>query len=423
VSLWRIRDFHDGDLDKLIRIWDESRTTDEAPLFSVAETVSALRTRNPALVAVVGEDVVGGVVCAVAGERAWVLRIALASAWRNRGIGSALLTALEHRLFAAGIEKICGLLPPDETGALAYANRGYVARERVVLFEKQAPLDRVEASALDALGGQILPSGLWERLAGMTHEKALIDGRVVAPLRYADLAARHGVRPARAIVLFGPPGTGKTTFARAIASRVGWPFVEVFPSSLQASRDGIGAGLRATFDALDDLDRVVVFIDEFEEIGAERTAGPANAVVNELLKLIPRFRQRDGRLLVCATNDVRTLDAALVRPGRFDYLLPIGPPDDEARLALWQHHLAAVPKGASFDYSALVVATENYTAADIEHAARAVAQRCFERARAESADSDAETEDVLAILQGSRPTVSPELAARFREDTELHARL
>ena len=75
-------------------------------------------------------------------------------------------------------------------------------------------------------------AGAWDELGGMAGEKELIERRVILPLAQPQLAERLGLVPPRAVVLFGPPGTGKTSFAKGVASRLGWPFVELFPSRL-----------------------------------------------------------------------------------------------------------------------------------------------------------------------------------------------
>src|SRR5215470_4290399 len=229
MAPWRVRDFHADDLDAAVRLWDDPVASSEAPAFGLSDLIAAVRSHEPAVAAVVGEELVGVAVATVAGDRAWVMRISLAAAWRHRGIGSAMLGELERRLVAAGVHRIQCLLAADS-----------------------------EIGALDQLGG-------------MVREKELIERRVILPLAQPQLAGRLGLVPPRAIVLFGPPGTGKTTFAKGAASRLGWPFVELFPSRLAGeSPAGLAAALREAFALIAELDKVVVFIDEVEEIAGTR---------------------------------------------------------------------------------------------------------------------------------------------------------
>ncbi len=134
------------------------------------------------------------------------------------------------------------------------------------------------------------------------------------------------------------------------------------------------------FADLAELDEVVLFIDEVEEIASARTGvatNPAHGVTNELLKLIPAFREGERRLMVCATNSVHSLDSAFLRPGRFDYVIPVGPPDEPARKAVWHRYLGA--SAAHVDLDRLVEASELFTPADIEFASRKGSQAAFER--------------------------------------------
>ena len=418
---WQLREFVPSDLEGLVRLDDASSTSHQPPVFALSDVVAAVAARNPAVVAVASGRLVGTAVSRVEGDQAWLLRLALDPAWRGRGLGSALISELEHRLVMAGVRRIRALLPTDETGTAAFDNSGFTARPAMTLFEKSESVDPRAATVLRELGGAVPTAGLWDRVAGMVDEKRLIERRVVLPLARPEQAHAHGVEPPRAIVLFGPPGTGKTTFARAVASRLAWPFVELFPSRMASAEGGLPAGISAAFQRISELERVVVFIDEVEEIAAHRDGGQASvAVVNELLKALVSFREQDGRLLVCATNSVRVLDPAFLRHGRFDYVLPIGPPDAVARSAMWGRHLESA--GEDVAVAALVEASANLTPADIAHAARTVSQRMFERSIDEGERATATAGDYLDAMADLRPTLSADMVRDFTEDITQFAR-
>ena len=422
---WRLRDFHEDDLDQAISVWDQSRRPDEAhPVFPVSEVVSAAKSGQPAVVSVVGDQLVGMAVAQQHGERAWISMIALSDGWRDRGIGSALLGDLEVRLRTLGVRRICALLAQDATGTAALRNSGYAERGDLRYFEKLDHVGAADAGLLAALGGQVMPRGLWQGMAGMEAEKRVIERRIVLPLAEPNLAEQYGVSPPKAVILFGPPGTGKTSFAKAVAGRLGWPFVEVFPSRLAAPDVAMATALREAFVNLMELEAAVVFIDEVEEIAGSRSgvpSDPAHGVTNELLKLIPAFRQHDERLLICATNSVRSLDSAFLRPGRFDYIIPVGPPDEEARAAIWTRYLGAA--AASVGVAKLVEASEMFTPADIEFAARKGAQSAFEREIEFRCGEPANTDDYLAAIADTRPTLTDEMVAEFEEDIAERTRL
>jgi SpoVK/Ycf46/Vps4 family AAA+-type ATPase len=243
-------------------------------------------------------------------------------------------------------------------------------------------------------------------------------------------------------VLFGPPGTGKTTFAKAIASRLEWPFVEVFPSRLSADPLGLAGALRETFLEIAELEHAVVFIDEVEEIASQRAGDPPSplqGVTNELLKIIPAFREQPGRLLVCATNFIRALDSAFLRHGRFDYVIPIGLPDRLAREAMWQRFIPAAVVD-DVDIELLVDRTDGFSPADIEYAARSASQRALENAVygmdsdggaatgssasvREAARKGPGTQDYLDAIADTRTTVSAEVQQEFLEDIDLLGRV
>jgi AAA+ superfamily predicted ATPase len=415
-----IRDLDDARLEHALRLWEEDGGEPRA--FALADVLAAIAARQPALVALAADEVVGAVAARVDGTRAWILRWSVAPDWRRFDLDADLLRALERRLLALGVRDIAMIVPRAGAATETARAAGYVQHEGVLYLEKRGLHVSSADNRVAELGGQSLPEELWDSIGGMEREKDLIERRVILPLAEREEARRHGVVAASAVVLFGPPGTGKTTFAKGVAARLGWPFVELFPSQLVGTDAVARAGaLRDLFDQLLFLDSVVVFIDEVEEIAGSRLKHPETHVIaNELLKLIPLFRETDSRLLVCGTNSIRELDHAFTRPGRFDYLLPVGPPDRTARAGIWQRYVSQITDG-EIDVGELAERSQFFSAADIEFAAHKAAQAAFERSLAVGY-APATTADFLAAIAEVRPSITVSMAREFEEDIERFAR-
>lgn len=374
------------------------------------------------LIAEAGGELVGAAFAVVVGALGVVGRVAVAE--DAPGAVEPLLDRLEASLAERGARKLVSWSQPGAATPERLADRGYEQVEGALLLQRSLPPTIAGPGALERLGGRMVDPQLWDSLRGVEHAKSIIERRVILPLERPDLARRHGVAQPKAIVLFGPPGTGKTTFAKGIAARLQWPFVEIQPSELADGEPEREARFLAeAFDLVADLASAVVFVDEVEDLASvrhdDRRVGPS--VTNEFLRQIPRLREAPYHLLVCATNWVGRLDPAFLRPGRFDYILPVGPPDSDARAAIWDRYIGEI-SDEDVDVGALVEASRWFTPADIEFAARKAAQMAFEREHFEGADRRATTDEFLAAIRETRPTLSEGMIEQFQRDVEEFAR-
>jgi hypothetical protein len=423
------RAYEPDDLARIVELWERTGSLRAGPDGLTLDRAIEAISGAPALTLVAEDEdgLVGVAVGGVTGARGWIHRLTVAPGDpRAHDVAARLLDELGHRLGASGARRIGALVHDDPASRGALEHGGYAVTPHMLYLERElvTPNAALSAALADAGAVHVAP-GLWDELKGLEDAKEIIERRVILPLAEPDLARRHSVAPPKAIVLFGPPGTGKTTFAKGIASRLGWPFVEIEASELGADgSDGQAKRLAESFERVSEgLASAVVFFDEVEDLaaarGAERKVSPS--VTNEFLKQIPRMRALPEHLLVCATNWVSRLDPAFLRPGRFDYVLPVGPPDPEARRAIWGRYVEEITD-EPVDLEALVEASALFTPADIEFAARKAAQRAFEREHFEGQGHRATTAEFLTSIRGTRRTLAQETVDAFADDVEQFAR-
>ena len=418
-----IRDLLLSDIGPAVRLLEECRGLPDTKPVDVAQFVNDVSSGAPGVVALENDRIVGIVQARAVGDDAWINVVMIDPNWRRQGLGSAMLHRLEDKLLHLGVRKISALLSSAQAGETALLNRGFTPTHGLVLYEKLEPLAPISMRIVDQYGGELLSEKLWDSVSGMREEKQIIAGRVVAPLADPETASRVGVKAPATVLLFGPPGTGKTTFAKAIAGRLCWPFIELLPSKLESGDGSMSSELRTAMNDLLQLDHAVVFIDEFDEIASAREHNPSTkGVVNELLKMIPAFRSAPGHLLVCATNFVADIDSAVLRPGRFDLVIPIGPPDLSARLAHWQSTLASLDQ-RGVDIEKIAKMTEGYTPGDVDLAAQRAAAAAFDRIREGKKPLHITSEDLETAVARTRPSVTAEIRDRFAEEVGRFARV
>jgi GNAT superfamily N-acetyltransferase len=420
MNQWRVLPLDDHDpavaAEEIVRLIDLSEGATSAA-YSRSDVVEALHEHQPAVVAVApGGTLLGACVARVCGTDAHLMTLALHPEWRRRGIGSALLRQLDQEIIHRGARRLLALVRPGQVGEVAFSNQGFTHLDGLHLYLRDASMVPEELAVVERFGGSVPAEGLWEGMKGFSAAKEILDRRVVAPLAHTELADRLGLVPPAAVLLFGPPGTGKTSFARAIASRLSWAFVELHPSLLGQGVEGARA-LREALAELGRVDRLVCFIDEADEIASDRSTRPdSQPLVNELLKAVPVFKARPDRLMVMATNSIATIDPALLRPGRFDLIIPVGAPDGAERADLAAEFLSAGDPGE------VAERTAGFTPADFALVAQRGAQLAFDRA-VSGGTPELGAEDVLAAIALTRPSVSPAAAERFAGEAGLYSRL
>jgi transitional endoplasmic reticulum ATPase len=294
---------------------------------------------------------------------------------------------------------------------------------------EQAPDEYVthqRKSILHEMGAQTIGREIWDTISDTQPPKQLVQRRIILPLMEESLSIKHGVVPPKAIVFFGPPGTGKTHFVKAIAGILSWRYIEIFPSMLMADGvEKIGAKLREVMEEARHLDEVVLFIDEFEEIAGSRDTADRidKSITNEFLKQIPLLKnQKNKILLICATNYIRQLDAAMLRPGRFDCIIPVGGLDREGRTTILEHYLSKLNTG-QIDLDRIVEMTSGFTPSDIQYLFQQVAHFAFEQELASKQDYRVTTETFTHILPNVRPSLSDTVIAEFEKDSISYSRV
>lgn len=251
------------------------------------------------------------------------------------------------------------------------------------------------------------------KVAGMDVLKALLRREVVAPLRDPEPYRRYGLTIPNGLLLYGPPGCGKTYIARQLADELGHHFIEIIPSEVASPYvHGTVLRIREAFDEAAEHAPSVVFIDEFEalvpvrgELGGFQDYKASE--VNEFLAHLNNCSEH-GVFVIAATNQPERIDPAVKRTGRLDKLIYVGPPDLDARREMLALHLAGRPVDEALDILALAKALNGYSASDVRFLVDEAARDAFRAGRPIGEESFA------AALTHIRPSVPPEVEAQYR---------
>ena len=214
------------------------------------------------------------------------------------------------------------------------------------------------------------PNVKWEDVGGLEEAKQELMESVEWPLRYGGLFKHMSALPPKGILLYGPPGTGKTLLAKAVATESQSNFIAVKGPELLSKWVGESEkAVREIFRKARQAAPCVVFLDEIDSLapvrGKAHDQGATERVVSQILTEIDGLEPLHNVVVIAATNRVDMLDPALVRPGRFDRLVYIGPPNLEARKEILKIHTKGKPLDKDVDLDKLATNMDYYTGAEI----------------------------------------------------------
>ena len=216
-----------------------------------------------------------------------------------------------------------------------------------------------------------IPKIGWADVGGLNDVKQSLKEAVEWPIKYPKSFQRIGIRAPRGVLLMGPPGTGKTMLAKAVAKESEANFIsvkgpEIFSKWVGESEKAI----REIFRRARQASPCIVFFDEIDAIASRRSAAEGSRVnenvIAQLLTEMDGLEDMSDVVVIAATNRPDMIDAALLRPGRFDRVIFIPPPDEKARLEVFRVHTKEMPLAKDVDIKDLTQRTEGYSGADIE---------------------------------------------------------
>jgi len=281
-------------------------------------------------------------------------------------------------------------------------------------------LKRVQPSAMREVMVEA-PTVGWDDIGGLDAAAERLREGVELPLKHPEAFRRIGIRPAKGFLLYGPPGTGKTLLAKAAAKESEANFIATKSSDLLSKWYGESEQqIARLFNRARQVSPTIIFLDELDSLVPARGGGlgepqVTERVVNTILAEMDGLEELQNVVVIGATNRPTLIDPALLRPGRFDELIYVGPPDTAGRRRILAIHTKAMPLANDVDLESLARRTDRFTGADLEDLTRRAGltalRRGLDAGKVEMADFE-------AALSETRASVTPEMLEEYAKIEE-----
>jgi SpoVK/Ycf46/Vps4 family AAA+-type ATPase len=294
--------------------------------------------------------------------------------------------------------------------------------QKFLLSDKALQLQQRQPKKKEDTGEKIT----WDMIGGYDDVKREIREYIELPLKHRDLAKKYGLRLPKGILLFGPPGCGKSLMMRALANEAKINFIYVNVSDIMSKWYGESESrLRELFANARKNAPCILFFDEIDTIGVKRESHTGDSVTPRLLSLmlseLDGLQSEEGVIIVGSTNVPHLLDKALLRAGRFDKLIYIGVPDKKSRKEIFQIHCKGKPIAEDVDFDKLAEMTERFTGADIANVCQEVARLAAVEALETGTERKITSQDFIKVIKRYKPSVTLQMLdeyEKFRMDYE-----
>ena len=252
----------------------------------------------------------------------------------------------------------------------------------------------------------------FDKIAGMHDLKELLYTDVIQALKEKELYAEYGITIPNGMLLYGPPGCGKTFISRQLAEEVDYNFIEIKPSDLASIYvSGRQEKIGKLFDEAREKAPTILFFDEVDALLPNRENSSSQSISTDVNEFLAQMTEcgKDGVFMIAATNRPEKIDPAIMRTGRMDKVIYLPPPDVAARIEMMKMLLKQRPTTGVFDYDSLADLTANYVSSDITFIINEASRKALiERAKITSAH-------ILEVINNFPPSISGKEIKRYEE--------